>query len=55
MVKIVKIKTEHVSEMRTLFEVLKEILADTTIEFIKQNDEVDDDSKMDKKEKEIRF
>lgn len=51
MVKIVKIKTEHVSEMRTLFEVLKEILADTTIEFIKQAEEVEDDTRMDKKKK----
>ena len=51
MVKIVKIKTELVTPMRTLFEVLKEILADTTIEFIRQPDEVEDDKKIDKKKK----
>lgn len=39
MVKIVKIKTEHVSQMRTLFEVLKEILSYTTIEFIRPSDD----------------
>lgn len=42
MVKIVKLKTEHVAQMRTLFEVLKEILADTTIEFIRQPEETED-------------
>ena len=42
MVKIVKLKTEHVAQMRTLFEVLKEILADTTIEFIRQPEESED-------------
>lgn len=43
MVKIVRLKTEHVAQMRTLFEVLKEILADTTIEFIRQPDETTED------------
>lgn len=49
MVKIVKIKTEHVSQIRTLFEVLKEMLADTTIEFIRQPDEEDTKSEKNKK------
>jgi proliferating cell nuclear antigen len=50
MVKIVKLKTEHVAQMRTLFEVLKEILADTTIEFIRQH-ETDEDKTSDKSKK----
>lgn len=37
MVKIVHLKTEHVGPMKTLFEVLKEILSETTIEFIRSD------------------
>lgn len=48
--KIVKVKTEHVSQMRTLFEVLKEILSDTTIEFIRPIASADS-NKTDKKKK----
>ena len=34
MSKLIRIKTEHVRDIKTLFEVLKEILSDTTIEFL---------------------
>lgn len=44
MVKEVKIKTEHVAQMRTLFEVLKEILMEATIEFIQQPAETEEDT-----------
>lgn len=50
MAKIIKLKTEHVSQMKTLFEVLKEILSDTTIEFVRPPNS-DDENKAKKKGK----
>jgi len=44
MVKIVRLKTEHVQPMKVLVEVLKEILTDVAIEFIRQPDEDVDNS-----------
>lgn len=51
MVKLVSMKTENVQQIRTLFEVLKDILNETIIEFVRRTD---DDKKVEKKIRKIK-
>lgn len=50
---IVYLETEHIPQLRTLFEVLKDIMPDTTIEFIRPQDDKSDKSDKHKKHQKL--